>query len=183
MTSRSRVRVVGLLLLSLPRRDFCFLLLPGSRKSLRIMDFGKCFRSVTHEGKVPGSIRTSRFHRTPFIDALCVSFSGVGKKKKKKKIRDGRGKGDNRRTHTPPDEMCRRVFPRDTSLTFSFAFVFCFVFSWLLLVDDSQIILFNTIKYYERGKRMKNRSWGGNKIGMFHFFSHCVTFLFVFCLC
>jgi hypothetical protein len=86
LTSRSRVRVVGLLLLSLPRRDFfLLLLLPGSRKSLRIMDFGKCFRSVTHEGKVPGSIRTSRFHRTPFIDALCVSFSGVGKKKKKKK--------------------------------------------------------------------------------------------------
>jgi hypothetical protein len=42
-------------------------------------------------------------------------------------------------------------------LTFSFC---VFVFSWLLLVDDSQIILFNTIKYYERGKRMKNRSWG-----------------------
>jgi hypothetical protein len=49
------------------------------------MDFGKCFRSVTHEGKVPGSIRRVAF-RTPFIDALCVSFQAErGEKKKEKK--------------------------------------------------------------------------------------------------
>jgi hypothetical protein len=51
------------------------------------------------------------------------------------------------------------------------------------LVDDSQIILFNTIKYYERGKRMKNRSLGeGTKLGCFTF-SLTVSLLFLFFAC
>jgi hypothetical protein len=120
------------------------------------MDFGKCFRFVTHEGKVPGSITRVAF-RTPFIDAICVSFQTEkgGKRRKKKRMEEGKRR---QQTRTHRDEMCRRVFPRDTSLTFCVCFGFhglrrfVFFLSTAFLVDDSQKILFNTIKYYERKK-------------------------------
>lgn len=109
---------------------------------------------------------------------FACHFQEWGRRRRRKKNKGWKRKRRQQTyTHTPPDEMCRRVFPRDTSLTFSFC---VFVFSWLLLVDDSQIILFNTIKYYERGKRMKNRSLGeGTKLGCFTF-SLTVSLLFLF---
>lgn len=63
---------------SLPSFFFVFSIRQG-RESLRIMDFGKCFRSVTHEGKVPGSIRA-------FRDALHrCSLRVISARKKKEK--------------------------------------------------------------------------------------------------
>lgn len=158
LTSRSRVRVVGLLLLSLPRRDF----FPSSSWiQEKFTDYGLwqmfSFRDARRQ--------SSRFNQNESLSqdalhrcSLRVIFRSGEEEEEEKNKGWKRKRRQQTYTHTPPDEMCRRVFPRDTSLTFSFCFRF--VFSWLLLVDDSQIILFNTIKYYERGKRMKNRSLG-----------------------
>ena len=137
------------------------------------MDFGKCFRSVTHEGKVPGSIRRVAF-RTPFIDALCVSFQAERREKKRKKRKRKR----RQQTQTHHDETCPEEFFHATRvLTFSFAFVFLFPDSGevsfffcigCFSVDDSQRILFNTIKYYEREKDENRRCFfrEGNKNGI-----------------
>ena len=117
----------------------------------------------------------SRFQDAHHRCSLRVISGRKGRKETRKK--EGRGKGDNRRRHTTT-RRAEEFFHATRVLTFSFAFVFLFpdsgevsFFFFCLgcfLVDDSQRILFNTIKYYEREKDENRRCFfrEGNKNGI-----------------
>ena len=123
--------------------------------------------------------QSSRFNqKSRFQDALhrCSLrvISGRKERKEKKKKEEEKATTD---VDTPRRDVPRRVFPRDTS--FDIFFCVCFSVSRLrrsffffcigcFSVDDSQRILFNTIKYYEREKDENRRCFfrEGNKNGI-----------------